>query len=218
MPTAALFAIPIGTAFFFGIALTLSFNNGWGLSIGETTSLFIATFAMSATIYQAWITRRHNRLQVQPLITLEYPEEAKPNIDGSYYIGCRISNVGLGPAEIRNFTFTLNDKKVTTTELIDELHEATGIGILYQQRKINCEASAAHLVNGSYIRENQAMILVSIKIWPDTAADSAIFSELSSAHEKAAKLIKRNLRIQAEYTSLYQEGTKKIDSHAFQLA
>ncbi|WP_300087412.1 hypothetical protein [uncultured Nitrosomonas sp.] len=216
MPIVFLFVtVLFAAALFFGVALGLSFDSGWKLSIGETTSLFVAILAMAATNYQAWLTRRHNRLQVQPLIMLEYPMEAKPTIDGSHQIGCRLHNIGLGPADVSNVRFMLNGKRVNAQELMDALWKDTGIDSLYQQRKINCEPFAADLANSIYIKEDQTFLLVNIKFWPEKTEKRASFAELSSAHNLAIKLIRKHLRIQAEYSSIYKEEPKKIDSHDY---
>jgi hypothetical protein len=208
-------AILLGAAFFFGTAIGLSFESGWKLSIGETTSLFIAILAMVATSYQAWITRRHNRMQVQPLILLEYPMEAKPTIDGTHQIGCRLHNIGLGPADVSNVKFILNGRRVNAQELVAALWKDTGINDLYQQRKINCESSAADLANGIYIKEDQLFWLVSIKFWPEQTEKPASYAELTTAYNLAVEFIRKNLRIQAEYSSVYKEEPKKIDSHDY---
>jgi hypothetical protein len=215
--------ILIATSFFaatflFGLAIGLSFPSGWRLSIGETTSLFIAASAMIATCYQAWLSRRHNKLQVKPLIMLEYPIEANPTTDGSHLIACQLHNIGLGPANVSNLKLTLNAKAINTQELEDAFWQRTGIEELYQQNKINCVSKSIQNINGFYLQANQELTIFSIKFWPESNDYTATSKELSDAYKLASKLALEDLRIQAEYSSVYEEKPLIIDSHKYKIS
>jgi len=116
---------------------------------------------------------------------------------------------------VSNIRFILNEKRVNGKELMDALWKDTEMGRLYQQHKINAEASCSDLVNGIYIKENQPFSLVSIKFWPEQTEKRASHSELSSACESVVEFVRTNLRIEAEYSSVYKEESKKIDSHKY---
>lgn len=207
-----LFTIGACVLLVLGGALGLSYRNGWKLSIGETASLFIASLAMLATTYQAWVTRRHNRLQVQPLIMLEYPQEARPTMDGTHLFGCRIHNVGLGPANVSAIKYTLDGKPVNAMELMESLLKDTGLDVLYQQHKINIENTASDVANGIYVREGQSFMLFVVKFWPEQTPGRATQNELSAVYLSAIEKVRKNLRIQTQYSSVYNEAPKRIDT------
>jgi hypothetical protein len=70
----------------------------------------IAVCALSATFWQAYISRRHNRLSVVPYLTTW--EEV---IEG--YIVFKIMNYGVGPARIKSFNIFVDDQKITGEKL-----------------------------------------------------------------------------------------------------
>jgi len=59
-------------------------------------SMLIALLSLGLTTYEAWAIRNHDRLSVQPRISLAYYFDDTG-------VGWRFSNVGLGPARIRGF-------------------------------------------------------------------------------------------------------------------
>lgn len=84
--------------FMLGFLAATSFNVGWGLSVGESASLFVAAAAFFISIYQTYITRIHNRLTVKPKISI--------NVSLSPYnspsVGFFVKNSGVGPAIIES--------------------------------------------------------------------------------------------------------------------
>ena len=72
------------------------------------SSLVIALCAMVATVWQAAIARRHNRLSVRPVLTL-YRRE----IEGLIYV----RNNGSGPAIITSYELYSNGKRLPLDSL-----------------------------------------------------------------------------------------------------
>ena len=185
---------------------------GWTLSIGETASLIIAIAAMLATTYQAYLSRRHNRLQVEPYVLLEYSIVPRPSIDGVYYVSCKLHNSGLGPADIISVTFLLDDKEIKPKELMSALWDETGIDTLYQKNKINCEASGTQFSNGIYIKEDRTINLIDIKFWPQKCAVEVMQNELENSYSMLVDLVTRRLKIKVVYSSIYRGKNKIIKS------
>ncbi|QUE76048.1 hypothetical protein [Stutzerimonas stutzeri] len=98
---AALLAVIIAGAiavFMFGFLVAASFNVGWGLSIGEIASLFVASAAFFISTYQTYTTRLHNRLTVKPKISINI----SLSTGNSPSVGFFVKNSGTGPAVIES--------------------------------------------------------------------------------------------------------------------
>lgn len=98
---AALLAVIIAGAiavFMFGFLVAASFNVGWGLSIGESASLFVASAAFFISTYQTYTTRLHNRLTVKPKISIN----VSLSTENSPSVGFFVKNSGTGPAVIES--------------------------------------------------------------------------------------------------------------------
>lgn len=81
----------------------------WGNSI-SLASAVVAVCALGITVWQACLTRKHNKLSVRPMIgTMEY-QDVKDNIGA---IGFNLENSGVGPAIIRKFVLLYGDKEVS---------------------------------------------------------------------------------------------------------
>ncbi|MBL4561633.1 MAG: hypothetical protein JKX79_11690 [Labilibaculum sp.] len=78
-------------------------------------SCFIAMLALIFTIYQGYLTRKHNRLSVKPILSFE----SKQSLNDNRYT-CSVGNRGLGPALIDSISLyykkeligCLNDSEV----------------------------------------------------------------------------------------------------------
>lgn len=76
------------------------------------SSAVIALLAMGATIWQAWVTRKHNYLSVRPLLV--WYIERKNSSDGAELI-CLLRNKGIGPAIVTDRYFTINGQRFKPT-------------------------------------------------------------------------------------------------------
>ena len=80
----------------------------------EIAAVFISLLALTYTIYQGYVTRKHNRILVEPI--LDFSSGFLPLEVGSDTYTYRISvkNNGLGPALIKSFDVYLIDDPVTS--------------------------------------------------------------------------------------------------------
>ncbi|MCF7486757.1 hypothetical protein AB4277_00900 [Vibrio splendidus] len=68
-------------------------------------ALVIASCSFALTIYQAWLSRLHNRMQVKPYIDLTWVSTLN---DG---FKCSLKNYGVGPAYVEKVNYYLDGKK-----------------------------------------------------------------------------------------------------------
>lgn len=84
-----------------------------------TCSVIVAVLAFFATAWQAWLSHRHNRLSVRPLLVWRISRRNDPTSAGIAY---SVKNLGLGPAIIRDRYFTKNGERFTPPGMaIDEV-------------------------------------------------------------------------------------------------
>ncbi len=84
-------------------------------------SAFIATLAFGATIWQGWITRRHNHLSVRPLLVWHVARNNSPEFAE---ITFSLKNKGIGPAIISDRYFTVRGARFHPSGLkTDEVQE-----------------------------------------------------------------------------------------------
>lgn len=112
---AELLAVVIAGAiavFMFGFLVAASFNVGWGLSIGESASLFVAAAAFFISTYQTYTTRLHNRLTVKPRISIN----VSLSTENSRSVGVFVKNSGTGPAVIESIELIKGNKSGLLTD------------------------------------------------------------------------------------------------------
>ncbi|MGH1460982.1 MAG: hypothetical protein ACRBB6_02990 [Neptuniibacter sp.] len=78
--------------------------------LGDNVASIIAACAMTATFWQGYITRKHNRLSVEPYLHVKADLDCKqPEISFD------IINNGVGPAFINSIKIRSNDKTLDTS-------------------------------------------------------------------------------------------------------
>src|SRR5450830_778804 len=105
----------------------MCFNWLWNW-LSENTSNVIALCAFVATFWQAYISRKHNKLSVKPYLTGWYTSSNE-------YNQLKIINNGMGPAQINSFNIYVDDKKIQG-EYTDQNHRCIDIlfsGYTYEQ-------------------------------------------------------------------------------------
>lgn len=106
-------------------------------------AVVVALISGAFTAYQAYLSRRHNRLSVKPHITTWLDEEEKTEIgftgklESTYILCCDVMNNGIGPAIIRKYTVYFDGKPIGDNADIKVLEKAIG-GIIDAQ-KWNCQ-------------------------------------------------------------------------------
>ena len=83
-------------------------------------AIVVSLCALILTFYQAWASRRHNRLSVRPYIVSRW-NKRKEN-EGTF-LSYELINVGLGPAIVKEFTVTVPgfQRQNRSIPLIEEL-------------------------------------------------------------------------------------------------
>lgn len=76
-------------------------------------AMLVALFTGIFTAYQAFLTRKHNRLSVKPDVTTWINED---NADGYYIVRCDVKNNGIGPAIIRDYSVFYEGQKIGSNE------------------------------------------------------------------------------------------------------
>lgn len=85
-----------------------------------TCSLVVAALALIATFWQGWLTHRHNRLSVRPLLVWHIDRR---NCKGSCSITFLVKNLGIGPAVIKDRYFTKDNSRFNPNISTDEVGE-----------------------------------------------------------------------------------------------
>ena len=119
----------------------------------EIGTLVIALCALAATIWQAAISRRHNKLSVRPVLTLY-----RQDIDGVIYV----KNNGSGPAIVKAYEVWKNGNRIEDDQwpsLMPHVFEAPDLTIgcaIAVGDKVELVKSAAYLDN-SHVAPLQAL-------------------------------------------------------------
>lgn len=95
-------------SFVIGTVVGLSVNFGWGLPLGTSLTLVIATLGFGVALYQSYATRKHNRLLVKPHLVITSPISSI-RLEGYYTFTLMVKNSGLGPALIENFSISIGE-------------------------------------------------------------------------------------------------------------
>lgn len=172
--------VALAISFFaYGFLFATAFELGWGLSIGETSSLALASAAFLTAAYQTYMSRQHNRVSVRPKIKI-IPSLAHKSSDT---IGIFVKNQGIGPAIIEDLTLSRLDKQ---GRLVDKSFKAVVPN--WCKDYVRFEA----IGNGSSLPANDGSWIV------ETASKnySDFFSELSG------------LTVEVVYRSMYNERYK----------
>lgn len=76
-------------------------------------AVLIALITGIFTAYQAFLTRKHNRLSVKPHITTWINEDSA---DGYYILCCNVMNNGIGPAVIKDYSVFYDGTKIGSNQ------------------------------------------------------------------------------------------------------
>jgi hypothetical protein len=157
--------------------------------IGDNAAIIVALCAFGVAVYQAYATRRHNRLSVRPHLVV-FTERHNDNGKGKFAVTLR--NSGLGPAIIRSYGALLHDEPLSTRD---------GMVIKNTVSKV-IGRDAPHvgfhrLVKGDSVAKDQEMTLLSIAFACPTPPE----------YQAVMKSLDR-LSAAIEYQSIYGEKFK----------
>jgi hypothetical protein len=163
-------------------------NNSDYIALG---SAVISCCALFGTIWQAWLSHRHNRLSVKPFLVWHI---ARRNVSqDSSAITFSIKNLGLGPAIVKERYFTKNEERfkppgLATDEVQDFTSHVYGKNLVYILRQYGLPGKEAAIASGQEI------------IVADIEYPGLNFQDLRMAIEKAG-----NVGFHVIYESIYGE-------------
>ncbi|MGB7814820.1 MAG: hypothetical protein WBL28_00545 [Methylotenera sp.] len=161
----------------------MCFENIWKL-LADNSSSVIAICALALTIWQAYITRQHNKLSVAPYLTTW----SHADVDNGFY-SIEIMNNGIGPALIKTFLVYIDGVEIKGQES-ETVEKATAI--LFGNYPY---ASGNGFLNKGYMMaEKSKHGILSIRF---TGANRPNYQEFQQTIKRARLLI--------EYESAYKE-------------
>jgi hypothetical protein len=138
----------------------------------------IALLSLFATIWQCFVTRRHNILSVRPI-----PDVVVSNCDGR--VAVSIENNGIGPLLMKNFKAVLgNEHKNNIIDWMPALPKE-----IYWSKWLRS-------FENSTIKPSDSIVLLEFKLDPE-----------NEEHVKTRNMIKQalsDLSIEFEYTDIYE--------------
>ena len=153
-------------------------------AIAGFSSAVIAVCALGFTVWQAAITRRHNKLSVTPhLTTWTQSEQAT----GRYSV--EILNNGIGPALIKSFSVQVDGQPIGG-EGSEPIEKA--LKVLFPQYSFH--SSQVYMARGYMMSPKEARSLVTVQF----------FGERFPGQEEVDHAMKRT-RLLIEYESIYGE-------------
>ncbi|MUK27099.1 hypothetical protein [Aliivibrio fischeri] len=154
------------------------------------SSIVIAVSALGATIYQAYLNRKHNRIAVTP--HLHYWSK-NDELNNTYSL--EVINNGIGPARITKFELMLNGTIVEEKGMSKVSNTISKVFSGYE-----LQMSSAYLDHDNCISPNQSIRIFNI-----------IFHESSSISERKFKELLNQMRLVITYESFYNDSFK-LDS------
>lgn len=146
-------------------------------------ALFISLCAFAVTIYQSYLTRKHNRLSVKPILTLDRFLDLD---ERSFSV--TLENFGVGPAVIDTFTMKYRGQVIHSFEpQIVQLAFADNVLAI---------GNFKHYVyqSGEAVGAAQTKLILQIN-----------FLDTPSFTEAKCKDILKNLTLSIEYSSIYSD-------------
>ncbi len=132
-------------------------------SLKNSPSIWISVFALLLTMHQAWATRKHNRLCVQPILTTHLRIEHDAAGGKITRVIATLSNCGLGPAIVKSFEILVNNKPFVVSHA-DEI-----LSLVAQNVTAHIVQSSAGVLRKNHIFSKDTIIeLLNLEIWNAT--------------------------------------------------
>jgi hypothetical protein len=157
----------------FGSYLSSSFQ----ITAGQILLGCVGVVGLAAPIYNSWIARSHNRLQVRPLLMYQQIIETENNNDFIYSVS--IINNGLGPAIIDACEYVYDDKKINTaTDLSIEIVDTLQNHIAY---RVSCGHMTTEFINKDIIstKEDHMVLKCVFTLYTKSSISPDIWNEIS---------------------------------------
>lgn len=164
--------------------------------LGSNLAEIIATCALLFTAYQAYLSRRHNRLSVIPRLVSFGSRNSEDNIG---HIKVTLSNKGVGPAVIEFYLFELDRKP---QKLKDSREALNFVDSLVGEICIRCSVSS--FAPGHVLAAGESLTIMEI-----------VFSDAEGQGWRHIEEMMDRLALRVRYSSLYGEkfNYHSIESH-----
>lgn len=181
----------------------------------ESSPFIIATFTLIVTFIQLRTNDKHNRLSVRPLLNIAIEPIHRPGTDGHFSISLIMENNGLGPANISNTYWKLEDKIISHIELTKYLERISNLDYLYQQNKINYETEMMR-ESSFHLKQDRKTTLLRKVFYPISGLHEIekkeIIKILDAEYQKIMHEIEYNISFMAVSRSIYGDNLKYIDT------
>ncbi|MFT3760150.1 hypothetical protein [Thauera sp.] len=168
---------------------TRKFN--WELVVG-VCGIALGLISLVFTYYQIELSKRHDRISVQPRITLAFHSDSKRGRYGWY-----LSNNGLGPAYFTGFKLFVDDEPIGSTALGGWKEVLTKLDLRGDCFSTSWTAPETSLSFGPEVDEP----LIGLKT-PISETCETEFTKLMTRLNR--------LKVQIDYQSIYGEPFQKI--------
>lgn len=155
-----------------------------------TSSVIVAVLAFFATVWQAWLAHRHNRLSVRPLLVWHIGRKSAANGASITY---SVRNLGLGPAVIKDRHFTKDGARFAVpTVSTDEVNAFVEYVL---RRKVQYQLQTFGLPGrGAAIPSQGEVVIADIHFPGAKSEELATFEELTG-----------KIDFHVKYESMYRE-------------
>jgi hypothetical protein len=159
----------------------------WQIMVGVASSI-IALCALTFTIWQGFLARKHNRLSVRPQLT----SWMENHISKNGYFKYTLINNGLGPARIEEFQVKVDGEDIVgeRTERIEKASEK-----IFPKQKYTYRAEFSYFGKGHWIPAKEKVDIFK--------------AQFDNRHWPFSKSIEEEIRKRAKliitYTSIYGE-------------
>lgn len=141
------------------------------------SAILVAVFSLFVTIWESHQSRKHNRLSVKPFLGI--------GMDINEKVEFTLSNQGIGPAVIKEFSVYFNGNLISKNPRVD----------IYKELLEGREGKYIFHIpfEGACIKEGESKTLLSV------------FYDDSNINNKAIKELSNNFAFKVVYTSIYGE-------------
>ena len=187
--------------FIFGFVFGQSIDLGWGLPLGTSLTLFIACLGLFITLYNSYLSRRHNILLVKPHLIFDSMFDSSHREDHHTYT-LKIKNVGLGPALIENYKISLN--KVSELDPHSVFEELLRMVNKNTPAKGRAHCVAGYLHTGDAVDKGNEKILIQVSL----PTDGRSFMEGRQIAKELVKMIDLSILYKCHYGTTHVASKK----------
>jgi hypothetical protein len=149
----------------FGSYLSSSFE----ITTGQILLGCVGMIGLAAPIYNSWLARSHNRLQVRPLLMYQENVDAENQTDFKYSV--LIINNGLGPAIINTCEYvydgeTFNSAKDLSKKILNAIGNNLGYQVSFNQKTSN-------FINNDIVSINEKHMVLECVLTPHLQSNTS---------------------------------------------